>query len=410
VNLAPVESLLRDRIGFDPQSLGPAALPRAVGDRIRARRIADADDYARTLAADAAEWAALLGHLLVAESWFFRGGRPLFDHLAAWIRARTGNQPVRILSMPCGTGEEPYSLAIALREGGVPGTRFRIDCVDLSTEHVCRARAGVFNAFAFREAGPDPRDMAFLQRGESQWELLPRYRESVHFRTGNAIAPNLMGDEAPFDLILSRNLFIYLTPDGCKRAMENLERLLAPDGRLCLTPAEADRLPAGRFVLDGPVGLALYRRTSDKGSGVTPQPSSGLRSGTVSITSVRATPPAALEREVRGEPAPPLSVLSPIDVARSLADAGRLDEAQLACERLLRADPTADGFALLGVIHVAAKRHAEASAAFRKALYLEPDHADALTHMIVLHERRGESEPAAALTRRLARVRRREPA
>ena len=412
MKFSPIEELLRERIGFDAQSLGPAALPRAIRDRMQVRQVADVGDYTRTLTAEAVEWSALLTHLLVSESWFFRGGRPLFDYLAGWVRDRASSRPVRILSVPCSTGEEPYSLAIALRETGVPSSHFHIDAVDLSPDHLHRASAGVFNAFAFRDATSDPREFAFLHRSDDRWELLPRYRESVHFRPGNAIERNFLGDEAPYDLILSRNLFIYLTPDGCNRAMVNLDRLLAPDGQLCLTPAEADRLPSARFELDGPVAFALYRRTHATSSGVVPLAS---RSGTTTVAPPRsavkapttplAPPPPRIEIAK-----PSTRVVNPFEIARSLADAGQLDEARAACERLLESLPTADGFALLGVIHLAAGRHTDASGAFRKALYLDPDHAEALTHMIVLHEQRGEAEPAAALNRRLARVRRREPA
>jgi chemotaxis protein methyltransferase WspC len=94
-----------------------------------------------------------------------------------------------------------------------------------------------------------------------------------------------------------------------------------------------------------------------------------------------------------------------VAVARRLADAGRLDEARAACEGRLRADPAdADALALLGVVHLAAERPAEAFDALRKALYLAPDHLEALAHMATLYERRGDAPRAAALRARFARL------
>jgi chemotaxis protein methyltransferase WspC len=91
--------------------------------------------------------------------------------------------------------------------------------------------------------------------------------------------------------------------------------------------------------------------------------------------------------------------------ARQLADGGRLDEARAACEALLRARPAdAGALALLGAVHLAAGRTDDALTALRKALYLAPDHVEALEQMSALCARRGDVAGAAALRQRLARI------
>jgi chemotaxis protein methyltransferase WspC len=458
VTPSPVDALVRERVGLDPTTLGPAVLPRAAAARMKARALVAPEAYAGLLSVDAAEWTALLAELLVAETWFFRGGRVLFDHLAGWVRERAcgaNPRPVRVLSIPCSTGEEPLSLAFALDEQGVPPAAVRIDGVDLSEAHLARAAAGVYTSFSFREPTLDPRDRCFVAAGDNRWRLLPRYRTVVHYRGGNVIDPEFLAGETPYDLILCRNLFIYLTPDARRRALANLDRVLATDGRLCLTPTEADRLPPGGFVPDGSPAFALFRRadarTSGPGSGSIPVgprsdripvadgratggPSSGRipvepappASGRIPVPDLRPTAgppgggvptaPPASGRTPTPDPRPESNPQSPPPVPlppdpRSLADAGRLVEALAACEQLLRSlPPTPDLFTLLGVIHLAAGRRSDAADAFRKALYLNPDHPEALSHSIVLHERCGEAERAAALRQRLARAERRRPA
>lgn len=421
----PVEALIRDRIGLDTSSLGESTVDRAVRGRMQARGTATRDAYSGLLAADPVEWAALLGDLLVGETWFFRGGRSLFDHLAGWLRERVGTHvpghPVCVLAAPCSTGEEPYSLAIALDAQGVPPTAYRIDAIDLAPAHLARAAAGVYPAFAFREPEPDPRAAHFRPVANGRWELQPRIRQGVRFRPANLTDPGFLAGDGPYDLILCRNLFIYLTPEARGRVMANIDRLLASDGRVCMTPTEADRVPAARFVADGPTGFALFRRTeatearptvagtinSAPKSGVfsrlpaDPGPKSGVlpRPGGGRVEPPKPPPVDEPTRITKPLPADPLAV------ARELADAGKLDQAWQVCEQQIRAGAGGAGvFSLLGVVHLAAGRQDEAAAAFRKALYLDPDHAEALTHMIVLHERRGEAGPAAALRRRLARV------
>lgn len=401
MTLSPVEDLVRHRIGLDPSALGAATFARAVAARIAARGAATADAYAAQLLADPAEWATLLDELVVPESWFFRGGRAYFRHLARFVRERAAGRAARVLSVPCGAGEEPYSLAIALHEEGVTPDLARIDAVDLAPGHVARAVAGRYPAFAFREAGADPRPMYFREASPGRWELSRRPREFVRFRAGNLIDPHFLAPEAGYDLILCRNLFIYLTAPARDRAVTNLTRLLAPGGRLCLTPAEADRLPAGLFQPDGPTALAMFARadgTTGPRSGVIPRPAPAPRSGVI--------PRAAVAPVAVSDPTPAVSGtrFDPPAAARDLADAGRLDAARAACEREIAAAPTAELYSLRGVLHLAAGHPAEAEADFRRALYLDPDHPEALTHMAMLYERRGDPGPASGVRRRLARL------
>ncbi|MBX9578965.1 MAG: tetratricopeptide repeat protein, partial [Gemmataceae bacterium] len=121
----------------------------------------------------------------------------------------------------------------------------------------------------------------------------------------------------------------------------------------------------------------------------------------------RGPPPPPLAEtstEPAPVPAPSAPPPDPLAAARRLADAGRLDEAKVACERALATAPTAGLHSLGGVIHLASGRPDEAAAAFRKALYLDPDHPEALDHMAALAEGRGDRPAAAAFRRRLARL------
>ncbi|MBX9623140.1 MAG: hypothetical protein K2X82_04945 [Gemmataceae bacterium] len=417
MTLARVERLVRGRIGLDPGSLG-ATLPRLVAERMAACRLSSADAYAGLAAADPAEWAALVAGLVVPETWFFRGSRPLFDHLAGWVRDRSGAKPVRVLCVPCSTGEEPYSLAIAFAEAGVGPAAARIDAVDLSDDHLRRAEAGRFGASSFREGGPDPRPKWFTPAGPNEWTIAPRAREWVRFRAGNLADPAFLADEPPYDLVMCRNVLIYLTADATARAVGHLDRLLAPGGLLCITPAEADNLPAEHFAPAGPDGMCLYRKASRTKDAARPAagrvsaigPAVALASGgRVSTGSPDqpggSRPPLAKTLAERTRDAAPVVLpADPETAARSLADAGRLDEARAAAERALAAAPSAGLFSLLGVVHAAAGRTADAAGAFRKALYLDPNQPEALAHMAVLADRRGDSGAAAGFRRRLARL------
>lgn len=396
MNLARVEEMVRERLGLDPAALGPAALPRAITRRMHATGQTSAETYQKVLANDPAEAIALAEELVVAETWFFRGGRALFDRLAEFLATRPA--PARVLSLPCSTGEEPYSLVIALHERLVPPSSYTIDAVDMSATHLARAAAARFSAFAFREAGTDVRPAYFQPHGD-RWELLPHLRAEVRFRVGNATDPKFLDNEAPYDLILCRNLFIYLTDAARRQTATTLDRLLAADGRLCLSPSEADRLPPGRFVVEPPVEFGIYRRVTPAPI-ATPSSSPSISPMQPWLTkSSRAV--TICERPANVIPKPPVG----LETARTLADAGRLTEARLLCEELARGnDDLSDVYTLLGVIDLAEGNPAQAADSFRKALYLEPDQPEALAHMIVICDRRGDTVQANALRKRLVRV------
>jgi chemotaxis protein methyltransferase WspC len=392
VNLAPVLGLLRQRIGLDPDALGKGAVAGAVGERMRDLGLADPSAYAALLVERAAEFDALVSDVVVPETWFFRGGGLfawLAGHVGALVRERPAGPRVRLLSVPCSTGEEPYSLALALFEAGVV-SGWTLDGVDLSRRHLERARRGRFGPFSFRQADA-ARSRWFRPAGDA-WDIDPAVRDAVRFRAGNLVDPLLLSGEPPFDVVLCRNLLIYLHPAARVQALANLDRLLAPGGLLALGPAESPDQGSVRFERFGPVGLFLYRRAAAP----PPTEDRGQR-----------TEDRGQRTEDRGRPAPPAQepapAADPLARARQSADAGRLDEALARCGELLAAGPSAEVYSLMGVVHQARQERPEAARCFERALYLQPDHAEALEHLMLLYQLQGDGPRAALLRRRLLR-------
>lgn len=396
MNLAPIADLLAERIGLDAASLGNAALGAAVAERMAALNLADSTAYAGCLTAQTDEFEWLVNRLLVPETWFFRGGE-LFEFLAGEIARRVEVQ--RILCLPCSTGEEPYSLAIAFQEAAVARERWRIDGVDLRRRCIDAATRGVYREFSFRQTSPDLRARYFRPVG-AEWSLDPSIRDAVQFQIGNLMDPKLLGS-ATFDVILCRNLLIYFTPEARQIALANLERLLSSGGVLGVGHAEPQILASRGYQRFGPDACFLYQR-----SGPTLPPrvqASSSPKAAVGNSPIR-------RRQGKG---PPLAVAQPLTrtadpslpCARQLADEGHLDDALAICRtHLAQIGPSADAFSLLGIIHQALGQTSEASDAFRKALYLNPDHHEALTHAMLLASRLGDETRTAALRDRLARI------
>lgn len=411
MNLAPVVELLDQRIGLDPTSLGASVLPTAVADEMRALGLSDATAYASRLAGDAEAFAALVERLVVPETWFFRG-TGLFEELAQIVARFTGGRPFRALCVPCSSGEEPYSLVMALLGAGVSPERWSVEGYDLSLRLIAAARRGLYRELSFRQTASTQRELYFRAVADG-WDLAERVRELVRFDVGNltdaTFLPAVCG---AYDLILCRNLLIYLTPAARRRALGNLQRLLAPGGLLAVGVAEPQALGGLPFRRAGTEPHFLYRYEPAPPSAVRDEPQTRLIQKKMPVAAPSfpsaGTAPSIVSLCETGRPHSGQLQKSdegggggPLERARRFADGGRLEDA---LAEVARAGSTADAFSLLGVIQQARGDRAAAAVAFRKALYLDPAHREALTHAMLLADQQGDTRRAAVLRERLARA------
>ncbi len=388
MNLARIRELISARTGLQPDSLGTAAVPNAVAERMRLLNAEDETAYAGRLARDPLEFQALIDAIIIPETWFFRGGK-IYDALVKLAHER-GDTPFRVLSLPCSTGEEPYSIAMAFTDSGLSPPLWSIDAIDLSSTAIAAAGVGRYREFSFRETPSELRARHFAT-SDGFGELNASIRGRVRFRVGNLLDPSTLVPAGRYDLVLCRNLMIYLTPAARRAALDTLDRLLAPDGTLGVGHAEAGNLSGSQFESVGPEGCFLFRRRtlSAPKSELLPRPAPAP---VVSRTVKPMSPSARLA----GPPS--------LSKAEKLADAGRLAEALVECRTLVAVAPSAEAYCLLGIVLGAGGKPESAGDAFRKALYLDPHHRDALTHSLLLAEAQRDIEQAGMFRARLDRL------
>ncbi len=398
--LDEVAALLAGRVGLEPATLGRDAVAAAVRSRLAGRGPRAAAHYLERLRGDDAEFRDLVEELVVLESWFFRDGRP-FECLRWFVGEHRPGRPLRLLSVPCGTGEEPYSMALTLLAAGLEPDAFEVDAVDLSRRALARALRGAYGARSFRE----PVDWAvspcqrYLRPEGEEFRVADGPRDRVRFQEGNLADPGFLGGRrAAYDVIFCRNLLIYFTEEARRAALTNLHRLLAEGGLLYLGHTE------GRAGLD-PRFAPL---TAEYPFAFTPAPQ--RPASPAGRTAVVAPQKRGKQGRRPSRPAPaPVSEAPPAAVpslgeARAAANAGRLDEAARVCEALARQrPPPADALSLLGVVRQAQGRADDAERCFQQALYLDPGCHEALVHLTLLAEARGDREQAARYRRRAGR-------
>jgi chemotaxis protein methyltransferase CheR len=176
------------------------------------------------------------------ESFFFRDKIP-FEQLRTTtipklMTARAGRRRIRIWCAAAATGQEPYSVAMSLREMGARVDGWRVDIVasDLSNEVLRRAKAGLYSHFEVQRGLPIALLLKYFEQKGEQWQIAPELRAMVHFRQ-----LNLLGNFSHlgmFDIVFCRNVLIYFDRDTKARVLARLARAIAPVGYLALGAAE----------------------------------------------------------------------------------------------------------------------------------------------------------------------------
>ncbi len=178
--------------------------------------------------------------LLNNESSFFRD-MAMFELLRESVlpglaAARAGTKRLRIWSAGCSTGQEAYSLAMMIRDAAVAWSDWRIDILgtDVSTGAVARARRGSYTQFEIQRGLPVRTMLRHFTQVEAEWAIDPELRQSVRFGAHNLLDP------APgrFDLILCRNVLMYLQPTIRRTVFDRLAVALEPGGVLMLGAGE----------------------------------------------------------------------------------------------------------------------------------------------------------------------------
>ncbi|WP_460131074.1 CheR family methyltransferase [Pseudomonas sp. S1_E04] len=403
-------AFLKERIGLDVASVGEAIIERAVRQRSQAVQAQTPGEYWQHLQCSEDEQQALIEAVIVPETWFFRYPES-FATLARLAVARLADikqmRALRILSLPCSTGEEPYSIAMALLDAGLAPHQFKVLGLDVSPLSVERGRRGVYGRNSFRGGDLAFRERHFIEYGDG-YHIADRVREQVRLQVGNLLDPALLANEASYDFVFCRNLLIYFDQPTQKQVFEVLKGLTHVDGVLFIGPAEGSLLGRhGMRSIGAPQSFAFSRHVEP----VKPEPvfvpltaRPPMPQRSAASIPARPRPFSTVSAQVVPLKAPPSDAHALLDRIATLANEGKSAEARAACEQYLNSHPpVAQVFYWLGLLSDVAGSALQAQGYYRKALYLEPQHPQALMHLAVLLESLGDSAGARRLQARAAR-------
>ena len=392
--------LIAARTGLSIRAKDRAVVERALAERMRVLGLECAQYLALLTreSGDAPEWRALAPILTNGESYFWRD-RGQFELLGRIIpelwRARAGSKAgLRVWSAGCSSGEETYSLAMLTRErlSARACQSVSILGTDLNEEALGRARRGFYGDWSFRGVD-EARRARHFERADNGWQIHEELRAMTSFKRHNlAQAPT---EKREFDLIVCRNVLIYFAPAAIDAALA----------------AFADALCQGGYLLTGHAEL-----TNRNLSGLTPRlrPESVIyqkapaATQQVSRVTKAVAPKAVAAKTVAPKAVAPKTtatkavVAAPqtdfLELAHSLADAGRYEAAVARCRAAIERDGCdADAYLLWARIEIEREQDAIAKTLLKKVVYLAPGDGEGFRELAALYEREGDAARAQTM-------------
>jgi chemotaxis protein methyltransferase CheR len=215
--------------------------------------------YFLKYADDRDEWSKVMDALAVHETYFWREIdqlRAIVDHVVPELAAR--DQPLKIWSVPCATGEEPLTLAMLLEEAGW-FARLPIELVasDASPDAITRAKTGLYGRRSFRNLPPAMKEKYFIAR-EDQWKIDPDLQRRISYDIVNLVAEQEISRHASAPVVVCRNVFIYFSEESIRRALNVFERAMPVPGYLCVGASESLLRRSMTFELQDIGGAFMY--------------------------------------------------------------------------------------------------------------------------------------------------------
>lgn len=406
MNLEPFHKILNKAMGLSPDSLGRSGVKHALAVRMREMGC-DEKKYLNLLRTSEEERAELVEEIVVPETWFFRDTRP-FDLLFETAFRNKGRE-FRVLSAPCSTGEEPYSIAMTLMGAGLDPARFKVDGVDISQRAIEKAKVGFFTENSFRTQLPLYAEGCFQKCDEGR-KLADRVKKTVSFYNGNIVEGCL--PDGKYDAIFCRNLMIYLDEKSKSCLARLFNEKLKNDGLLFVGHAEILPVFNEWFTPVRKQGAFALKKGEHKAAALLrqecPKPACDLHEAELfkpkSVQKKKNKSPVRLAETVSVKEVEKFEIAS-VRVVKSLADRGETAKALAMCKEIISdLGPEAQLFHLCGLLHEAQGNISMAEESYGKALYLEPQRVESLVHLALLLENRGETRKAELLRNRVRRA------
>jgi len=405
MNIDIVIQMIYTEIGIDAQSIGQSAFDSAIGKRMEETKYKDINQYISLLKDSRKELTSLVEEIIVPETWFFRDNAA-FDALVKYAnknRLKINQTPLRVMSIPSSSGEEAYSAAIALHEAGFMPEHVKIDAMDISQKNITHATNGIYRPNSFRNNMPENLQHKYFNRIDNTYHINETIKQYVNFSKGNLFSINTLSAHSYYDVIFCKNLFIYFDSEKKKISFNKIKSALKTNGLLLIGHSECNIIPQESFSPCDTIKSFGFIKTNIQKQKKPKKMYAQNPSGRLASVKKKSWPPASSKKESILPIRDNTPEYNAVDAAE-YANNGQLEHALNVCKKIPNDKQDANYFSLTATIYGALNNPQEAEKFYRKALFLDPYHVEALTHLSLLLDNNGEQSKAKLLRQRLNKV------
>ncbi|HXN09419.1 MAG TPA: CheR family methyltransferase [Candidatus Acidoferrales bacterium] len=417
-----LSALLEHGLGLAPTAANIAAFVEQCRHRSSGLGISDSA-YFDLLAAGGpsarTEWMALSPVLTVGETFLFRD-TALWSLIEKTLLPQLSQltNPVWLWSAGCSTGEEAYTLAIVARRA-LKGANFSVLGSDVNPKAVAAARVGVYTQWSLRGVDHSRLDGLMIS-GTQTVRVHDDVKASVRFDTHNLLDPDAYppAGMSSFELIVCRNVLIYMTHAARTRVIERLSSCITPGGVLVLGHGEAQGIALADLIVERHDAGVVYRKPLQHVAPkekAPPAKTTPRRSSAKPSHGAKPSKPASRPRVVARSAEPRLQPAHPadgdrsrnlLDLAVQQARTGQTGAAERIAVQAMSANPLdPEPHVLLAALLAARDAFKQAESALRRALFLDPACIPALWQMGTLYRLTNRDRQAAyTFARLLARL------
>ena len=401
--------LLENETGLNVDSIGLLSIARGINNSMKKCAIENTHIYTEKIKSDRHLFQELIEEIKVPETWFFRDAECfnfVKNHIKENKSVYNSTNPLRILSAPCSTGEEPYSAVMLAYDCGLRHDAIHVVASDISSDSIRHAKNKIYRKSSFRNDYDNFQNKYFSSH-ETNHIISDEVAKVPVFLEDNLVKDNFLENHGKFDFIFCKNLLIYLSEQARTKVLENIKRLLKEDGALLVGLSEINYFTHNGFEQIKHNMAFACKLASQSHSYYTDFKPIVPSEKSPKISSEKVITPKTKSRIRTFEPQPVKSTNPTITIesVKTMADRGDFLAAENICNILLQNEYTdSEALYYMGLIQNALHNGQKAADYFKKVLYLQPDHYESLVHISLIYESDGDSQRANLYRQRAERV------
>lgn len=385
-------TVLEEEIGLEPESLGYKYIEKSINNTILKLGQIDEKEFYKEIIINKKSLELFIEEIVISETWFLRN-RKSFDYLKVYLnQSKILKSNLKILSAPCSTGEEIYSIIFMLYESGISSVNCNLAAWDINQLNLLKAKKAIYKKLSLKELN-DIEIEKYFTKDENFYKIKDDYLQyKIDFKQIN-LTKKLLEINEKYDIIFCRNLIIYLNEKARKKLISNLKHLLKDDGILLVGDSELNYfLNNGFDKIDNNTAIAYKPLPQEINKKLNNKKKDFKKESLIESISLKIENNTNEKNNIEVE-------------LQNLISLNHFDKAELICkENINRNKLDWKNYFWLGVIFFIKEDYNKSKDYFLKVLFLNPLEYDTLIYLSIIENREGNLEKSDLYKKRAKKI------